>query len=1192
MKKVLGLDIGSNSIGYALLELSEDNNQILFKDLASNSIVFSEPTKAKDRRDFRSGRRKNQRKSARNKSARKVFTLFGITKDDFISNPTDYLNSLNLSIRDVYELRENAVNGTSLSKDEFALAVYSILTDRGYTNMFSLEEVTSEKTPAQKAQKEEDEKVNSAISKNKQKYFSSQYKIPSQIVTQKRKELDELYQNIAVRNKKGDYSNSLDRELHKEEFRKVVSSQENNKDIFNSKEECYKFIETILDENKANMPFHQRPLKSFEDMVEYCTYYNKYNPIAQEKRVPLANIKYIEFVIRQKIENYQIIDNKTGEVKSLSKEDIKKIVDFWINTPPKLNINAGNIFKDAGFKDIKLAIPEKSSQVVLDISAHKNILEVLQKHSIDFRDSHNLFYNGLLLELYYHKNKTSRVKHISKLIEKYRLDLEDAFLDEVVSLSGMDGFGSFSLRFINEILETMNNQNKTYYEATQILNYNAKYLNMPIYDYLPPLEPTNADIQWLEKNVAGFKKEHLFYQPMLSPKVKRVIGVLRKLVNELIRKYGKIDEIRIETAKTLNTKKEEDKITKNQDNDKKKNDEAKKLLKSKNIFESKNNIDRAKLFKEQGGFCLYSGEIITEDEAFDENETEVEHFIPRSVIWINSYKNKILVKKKYNQNKGSSHPVQYLKSIGQWEEFCGRVKQNFMDSKKKDWLSKEDVINSVMEKEHWQDSFLNDTRVATRVISKYLNHYLYPKENLHGKGEQRYIYSVSGRAISELKYIWGISDVMPKKEDDKKDRDTNYHHTLDAFIVALCGNRAINSLHSFFKKKENKFKAKAQKDNISLNVPILEDGKGVVAYLKDMVERYETNKLYVCPYNKRKINIRGFKDGNLKLYVAQDPKDENKEILAEMDKVSIDSKILLTDGNFPKDRNDKEVIEWLENTKARLDTQKQKKIIEALDVYVNSLLEIRNNIKIIEGQIKDVEGEIKQSKTKEDENVLLKENLAELKNSKKKLIAEKENLRCSYKVKNGKQQIVRTLRLYKIKSSKVEMGSLIFPRSTLNKIEDLSVENFKKALDKKEPFVVKKNGFTVSVDLYKNHKGKQIVGLNSFSSLKNDIGIKANEKLLKEIDSTKVTPLTLYKNDIIQTLDTTTGNKNYFIFNGGGNIAGTNNKILIKNINNSFFVKKDKKGNLNLIKEDSITPGEKLIVSKADIDFFGSISEI
>ncbi len=46
-KKVLGLDIGANSIGFALLKLDEQKDETLFEELTSNSIVFSNPDKAK-----------------------------------------------------------------------------------------------------------------------------------------------------------------------------------------------------------------------------------------------------------------------------------------------------------------------------------------------------------------------------------------------------------------------------------------------------------------------------------------------------------------------------------------------------------------------------------------------------------------------------------------------------------------------------------------------------------------------------------------------------------------------------------------------------------------------------------------------------------------------------------------------------------------------------------------------------------------------------------------------------------------------------------------------------------------------------------------------------------------------------------------------------------------------------------------
>ncbi len=1165
MKRVLGLDLGANSIGFSLLELETKEGQICFNELASNSIVFSEPNKAEDRRNFRSGRRINERKSARKEFVRKVFVKYKIADKKFIENPTDYLNSFKIKTLDVYDLRQKATS-QNLSKEEFILAVYSILTDRGYNNMFS----TSN----------DDGAINEAVAKNKKEYLENGYELPSKVLTNKRDELKELFQNVPVRNKKSDYSNSLDRDLHKEEFKKVVRLQCDNKVIFHSQEECQNFIDELLDEDRVNTPFYQRALKSFEDMVAYCSFYHKYNPKGTEKRVPLANVKNIELTLRQKIDNYEIID-KNGEIQSLSKDEVKSVVEFWIDTPNANEITAKNLLKNPLKKDFKLNIPEKVSQTVLNIEAHRKMLVVLNKYSIDFKVKDNSFYNEILLELYYFKNKSSREEHISQILQKYGINLNNDFLEDISSLEGMDGFGSFSLRFINEILEVMNNENKTYYEATNSLGYDSLYVGMPKYDYLPPLEPTEYDIKWLEEKLPYFKKEHLFYQPMIAPKVKRVLSILRKLINQLIEKYGHIDEIRIESARELNSSKEEEKIKENQKKDKKKNDDAKKFLKANNIKESKKNIERAKLFIEQGKdgcLCLYSGEPITKDEAFDENETEVEHFIPRSVIWINSFKNKILVKKKANQDKSNQHPISYLSSKGQWEDFKGRVQNSFMDKKKKAWLSDECIINSVMEKEHWQDSFLNDTRTATKTVAKYLNHYLYPKQKEHNKDGERHIFSVSGKAISELKYIWGISEIMPKNEDDKKDRDTNYHHTLDAFTIALCDNTAINTLHSYFKQKENKYKVKAQKEKISSNLPISTDGINIVEYLKGLVKKYEENKFYVCPYNKRKTNMKGFKDGNLKLYITKDPKT-NKEILAEMEKVAIDKSLLIKKVNgFDKDRSDNEVLKEVESIQKRLDPKKQQKIIPAIKAYADELLRLRNELKSIEKEIKPLDEKKKVSKAKQEENIELDNQIQELKSKKQTISKAMDSLKCSFPTKKEKSQIVSSLNLYKTKISNVDSGAIIFPKRKKNKIEKLTLESYKKAISSKEPFVIKMHESILNTELFNTEKRGQAIGFNYFSSIANDIDTRINPKFQKELKDKKA-DLILYKNDLVKITDTKENKSDFYIFNGGGNISGGNNKLELKGINKT------------LEKRYFKTLNQTTIVQRIYIDFFGNISK-
>ncbi|MDZ7819710.1 MAG: hypothetical protein U5K55_14365 [Aliarcobacter sp.] len=84
----------------------------------------------------------------------------------------------------------------SLTKEEFILSTYSILTHRGYSNMFSLSS-------------SEDGVINEAVTKNTKEYQTQNFKLPSMVITQKRKDLINTYQNIPIRNKKDDYQNSL-----------------------------------------------------------------------------------------------------------------------------------------------------------------------------------------------------------------------------------------------------------------------------------------------------------------------------------------------------------------------------------------------------------------------------------------------------------------------------------------------------------------------------------------------------------------------------------------------------------------------------------------------------------------------------------------------------------------------------------------------------------------------------------------------------------------------------------------------------------------------------------------------------------------------------------------------------------------------------------------------------------------------
>lgn len=459
---------------------------------------------------------------------------------------------------------------------------------------------------------------------------------------------------------------------------------------------------------------------------------------------------------------------------------------------------------------------------------------------------------------------------------------------------------------------------------------------------------------------------------------------------------------------------------------------------------------------------------------------------------------------------------------------------------------------------------------------------MFPKQNEYGKGESNdKVIRVTGKAISELKKLWGIHEAQPTNEEGKKDRDTNYHHTIDAIVISLLNNSSKKALNDFFKQKENRFKTKAILENIKNRFPVSKDGKTLFEFVKEKVEKYENNEIYICPFMKKRENIRGFKDGNIKLIL-----DEELNNFAQIDKVDINKSLLLN--NFGKDLSHTEVQKVFEKIIYRLDLPKQNNIKIALKEYETKLLTIREKRDSINEAIKQEQNRLPRDKKTPDTDEILqiKAKIEELKNEQKALIKELETP-CFFYTKDGKKQIIRSLKLKTNSVTKAD-SIIITDKKQKNRVQRLSKEVYENLKASKTPFVAKLNDNTLSVDLYNTEKG-QVIGLNYFSSIKNDILPKINEKkkdLIKNFED----KITISKNDILEITDLKNNTKEYFVFNGGGDITATNHTIVLEFINLKSITKVNKKGKEEKNFTKKITINENTIVKPIKINFFGEMS--
>lgn len=1135
-KKVLGLDLGTNSIGFALLGIDEKKNE--FEEIVSNSIIFPTYETAEDRRNARSARRQHDRKRRRNKNARTLLAKYNLANKKFIKNPTLYLEDLKLS-KNPYELREQAVEGKELTKDEFTFALYSILTRRGYSNQFKVEE------------NEEDGIINKAISKNKS--LAKNYAIPSMVLTEKKKKLQQDgFVNVNIRNKGENYNNSLDRELWETEANALIASQKNSRTLFATIGDFEKFEK----EFKNCKFFSQRPLKSTEKMVGFCQFYNKFHPEFNERRMPKANILNIEFTLRQRIENSQIINKKTGEHIGLDKKQIDAVVEFWLKTPSANKITTKNIFKPID-KDLIIHISENQDDTVLDITLHRQIVDILK--DIDIFKKEFDFYCNVLNIMHNYANISQREEKINAI--NNNLLSKETIKKLANAKKGSGGlYSSFSAKFASEILLFMRDGEK-YQNSLEKLGFFSKYLNMKPYSYLPPLDPSKQDIEWLKKHVQGFETKHIFYQPLVSPIVKRIISILRKLINELIKKYGKIDKIVIESARELNSKKDEERYKKSQSKNRKFIKEAEDALKAHKLETTSTNIEKMRLLIEQKDICPYSGVPITMS---DFDDVEIEHFIPRSKIFINSNKNRILVYKKENRDKNDLNPINFLGT--KFDDFAGRVKEKLTNKEKIKWLTDKEVINSAYNNEKLSESFLNDTRSATKIVANYLAHYLYPSKNKHKKGEKLHVFSVTGKATHTLKKAWGIDKIEPRNEEGKKDRMTNYHHVTDAIIIALTSNSIKQNINTYFKQLELK-RSDKRLQKVSDNIPTQKGKNTLHDFIKDKIKSYENDSYYVCYTEKRKQNLKGFKDGNAKLVLSKDGK------MIELETKSINPRLLLD--NYGKELDEKRVDDVFDTIIKRLDVKKQKNIIEALQRYEKTQLELRSEIKNLQDSKKEL-----LAKRPNRKDVEISKDLQNGIDAVTFEIEQKEsekNIPCFFVNKNGKKQYIRKLKLPKDKETSADIV-ITTDKSKKGRIERLNSKVLKTLQDSKTPYVAKQNDTILSVDLYNTTKG-QIVGLNYFSSIKNDIKSKISPKKVEFIKDYS-DKMTIYRGDILEITNSKENTKNLYIFNGGGNISRSNNAIEVKTIN------------AKNAKRIFVTLNNKTVVKKVNLDYFGNISYI
>jgi CRISPR-associated endonuclease Csn1 len=288
-----------------------------------------------------------------------------------------------------------------------------------------------------------------------------------------------------------------------------------------------------------------------------------------------------------------------------------------------------------------------------------------------------------------------------------------------------------------------------------------------------------------------------------NPVVMRCLTELRKVVNAVLRKYGKPDEIHIELARELK-KSREDRMRISKDNRRRqdmRNTGYEAIQKKADIpMPKRSDVEKYLLAVECSWICPYTGKGIGFENLFgDHPQFDVEHIIPFSRCLDDSFMNKTLCYHEENRSvKGNQTPWEAYAYTGRWDEIIGRV-QRFNGDAAQQKLERFQS-RDVKDYEGFVDQKLNDTRYASKLAARYLGW-------LYGPEYRSRIQTNTGQITAYLRDAWRLNGILGVGET--KTRDDHRHHAIDALVIALTSRSAVKQL-SDAAKKQHQMKGRAR----------------------------------------------------------------------------------------------------------------------------------------------------------------------------------------------------------------------------------------------------------------------------------------------------------------------------------------------------------------------------------------------
>ncbi|MBN2755854.1 MAG: type II CRISPR RNA-guided endonuclease Cas9 [Bacteroidales bacterium] len=613
------------------------------------------------------------------------------------------------------------------------------------------------------------------------------------------------------------------------------------------------FYPELTDELKIEIRdvviFYQRRLKSQKHLISECEFEKyhkaipKSSPLFQEFKIwsYINNIELKYIPERTKIKNIDIeLKEKLFEElnirEKMSASDILKVIidkpnDYELNYKNGLDGNKTNAelykvyceilkLENESFDFNKLSAEEINNQIsskFAELGIEQEVLllnSTLNGNEFDKQPLMQLWH--LLYSFEGDNSRTGDENLVKAIKEKFGFKQEYAKL--IANISLKDDYGSLSTKAIRKILPGLKDGN-TYDVACTYAGYNHS---------------SSLTKEEREKRELKDVLELLPKNSLRNPVVEKILNQLVNVINAIIKddELGKPDEIRIELSRDLkNSASERADMTNNinkanTEHDKIRQELAKLHPFSQGVRITKNDIVKYKLYKELeplGHKTIYTNTYVSLEKLFSK-EFDIEHIIPKAMLFDDSFSNKTLATRDFNSREKSNKTGidAIIEKYGENSEDYNRYIENAKILLKEDKIKKSKYNKLLMKGTELPDGFIERDLRNSQYIAKKAKQML--------EEVVRTVNTTTGSITSRLREDWQLINVLQElnwdkynklgltyyeKSKDGKDipkitdwtkRNDHRHHAMDALTVAFTRYEHVQYLNNMSARKNETHK--------------------------------------------------------------------------------------------------------------------------------------------------------------------------------------------------------------------------------------------------------------------------------------------------------------------------------------------------------------------------------------------------